>query len=206
MKNEQKKSHKKDKDAMNFNMKESKIDFKKGEKEFKRRNYQGAYTHLFNATEICQENHEAHALLAEILIELKDYVKAHQHLETAIHYSQNGARYRYLKGKVYYSSGQWEDALGEFKEAVQEDGQNKEVVYPFMVAEMYFKLGKYKEAIESYNDADKAASGFDSRKGHLGKYSGESVMLADVHFVLIHRTRDIRYFWDVENHIVKKES
>jgi len=180
MKKTQKKMRKKDKDAINFNMKESKAEFEKGEKEFRKRHIKKAHDHFLAATDKCQENHEAHARLAEVLIELKDYVKAHQHLETAIHYSQKCARYHYLKGKIFFNSGQWEEALGEFKRAMLEDGPDKEVVFPYMVAEMYFKLGKYDEAIENYREAEKAVANFDQGRGKFTKYSLESRILADV--------------------------
>ena len=179
-KRDTKKSRAKEKDAGAYNMKESNMELGKGEYELKKNRKLEAYKHFLAATEKCQENHEAHGRLAEVLIEMKEYVRAHQHLETAIHYMPKRARYYYLKGKVFYNSGQWEEALNEFKRAVTENDNEKEPVFFYMIAEMQFKLGDYDAAVSNYKEAEKMVLNFEQGKIKAADFSHESRVLSDV--------------------------
>lgn len=169
----------KEKDAATYNMKESQAEVIQGDKALLKGRKMDAYKHYLAAVEKCQENHEAHGRLAELLIEMKEYVRAHQHLASAMHYSKK-AKYFYLNGKVFYNSQQWEEALNEFKRAATENENEKEPVFFYMMAEMQFRLGDYDAAIASYKEAEKMIISFNEGKIKPSEFSSESRALADV--------------------------
>jgi len=179
-KKDTRRNRQKDKDAGAFNIKESQVEVKKGDEYLRKGNRQEAYKHYMAAVEKCQESHEAHGRLAEVLIEAKEYTRAQQHLETAIHYMPKRAKYYYLKGKAFYNSGQWEEALGEFKRAVTENENEKEPVFFYMIAEMHSKLGDYDSAIQNYKEAEKMVLKVDAGAIKPSELSHESRVLSDV--------------------------
>jgi len=184
------KAKKKDKTSVIYSMKESKELYETGEKEYKKYIASGkdakkqymikARECFLEAVNKWQENHEAQARLAEIYIELNDNPEAYKHIIKAIHYNQKNAKYHYIKGKIHFKSGQWEEALREFKEANAESINEKEIVYLFMIGESYFQLAKYNEAIEQYRETEKAIVEYEEVKGRVNRYLKESKDLADV--------------------------
>ena len=176
-------------------MGESQAVLSKGEYELRRGNKKEAYKKFIEAAEKCQENHEAHARIGEMFIEAKDYVKAHQHLETAIHYMPKRAKYYYLKGKIFYHEQQWEEALNEFKRATTENENEKEPVFFYMIAEMQFKLGDYDAAILNYRESEKMIYSYEQGKIKESEFSHESRVLANVKRCFpANRTKSTRFF------------
>eukprot|EP00826_Nyctotherus_ovalis_P009843 TRINITY_DN12608_c0_g1_i6.p2 TRINITY_DN12608_c0_g1~~TRINITY_DN12608_c0_g1_i6.p2 ORF type:complete len:247 (+),score=57.91 TRINITY_DN12608_c0_g1_i6:70-741(+) len=200
------KPKKKEKTSITYIKKESMEQLEAGEKELK--NKSKALAHFLEAVNIWQENHEAHAHIAEILLDLNEkpnsIEEAYQHITKAIHYNQKSARYRYIKGKIHFKSRQWEDAITEFKEANAERVSEKETIYLYMIAESYSKQGKYNEAIENYREAEKAIAEYEQNRGRTVKYLLESRQLADVICSVIGRRISICYTSDAEEPTEKR--
>jgi tetratricopeptide (TPR) repeat protein len=178
-KKESRKTKLKEKEAGIHNLAESQKDQAAAEKELKKGNRAKALDLLMKAIDKCQENPEPHARLAEILIEQKDYARAQQHLENAIHFAKR-AKYYYIKGKAFYHSGQWEEAFTEFKRAITETEGEREPIFYFMMAEMQYQLKDYKGAINSYKEAEKMIISYDQGKIKLSDFSLDSRLLAEV--------------------------
>ncbi len=106
-KKEVRKGRTKDKDAGAFNEAESKKAFDAAEGKLRSGAKGEAYKLYQQAVALNPEHHRALSRMAELDIEAKNFTIAHQHLETAITYAPECARYYYLKGKAFYNSGQW---------------------------------------------------------------------------------------------------
>jgi tetratricopeptide (TPR) repeat protein len=93
----------------------------------------------------------ANAQLGDILLTLGRTEKAEIHVRKAISYDPQNPRYRFLMGFIHQTRYEWENAIHEYKSALDRDPNNRE--YVRALGEAIFESGDKETGIEYLSKA-----------------------------------------------------
>ena len=133
------------------------VEYQIGVINFNREKYDSANAYLTNATASDDPLTRARALtlIGEIELRKKNFIKAKAHFEPAIRITAVGTdvHQRALMGLgiVHYNLKEFEDAIERLRDAENTDASFETDKISFYLAECYFALGKYQEALTRYN-------------------------------------------------------
>ncbi len=117
-------------------------------------NYSGAIDHLQKALEINPQNPNANLLLADSLVQLKQYPAAETALKNYSKTSPDGkAKASEILSKIYMDQKRYSEAVTELKNSVEGKPQNFDANQNLGVA--YFQMKDYKNAAHYWENAAK---------------------------------------------------
>ena len=160
---------------------------------FDQNNFDLSSKYLTNATSSDDPVTRAKAftMIGEIELRKKNYIKARGNFEPAVKITSadNDVHLRALLGLgvTLYHLGEYENASGNFREAENINPSFEQDKINFYMAESYFSLGKYQEALSRYNSIqsndDEYASQIIYGKGYcyfnLGNYDNAAYQFSE---------------------------
>ncbi len=160
---------------------------------FEQNNFDLSSKHLMNATSSDDPvvRAKAFTMIGEIEMRKKNYIKARGNFEPAVKITQaeNKVHLRALLGLgvSLYHLGEFENALGNLREAENIDPAFEQDKINFYMAESYFSLSKYQEALSRYSSIQSTEDEYTRQvlysKGYsyfnLGSYDNAAYQFAE---------------------------
>ena len=120
-------------------------------------------------------NEYANAHLGDILLTLGQTELGLYHIKKALSYDLDNPRYHYLLGFVHYIRYEWENAIQEYKVALEKEPWNGE--YLLALGEAVFNAGDKKTGLEYLH---KAAPFYPDNSGMLAELATAYMSLGDI--------------------------
>ena len=114
----------------------------------KEKDYDSATDHLISVFQMDKSNSDAYGLMGDIALSKKDYNTAENYYHRQLELDTQSYEAHKNLGRMYWELTKYEDAISEFKTAMEQDvGHSHGDPYLYL-ATIYFCLGQYDESYE----------------------------------------------------------
>ena len=114
----------------------------------KEKDYDSATDHLISVFQMDKSNSDAYGLMGDIALSKKDYNTAENYYHRQLELDTQSYEAHKNLGRMYWELTKYEDAISEFKTAMEQDVDHSHGDPYLYLATIYFCLGQYDESYE----------------------------------------------------------
>ena len=115
---------------------------------FQQKDFDAATDHLISVLQFDSSNSEAFGIMGDMALSKKDYNAAEGHYFRQLEFDPQGYEAHINLGRLYWERAEYDNAISEFKTALQQDHDHAHGDPYLYLASVYLSLGKYEEAYE----------------------------------------------------------
>ena len=115
---------------------------------FEQKDFDAATDHLITVLQQDKNNSEAFGIMGDMALTNKDYNAAEGHFIRQLEFAPQSYKPHINLGRLYWERAEYDNAINEFKTALQQDEDHNECDPYLYLATIYATLGKYDEAYE----------------------------------------------------------
>ena len=115
---------------------------------FQQKDFDAATDHLISVLQFDSSNSEAFGIMGDMALSKKDYNAAEGHYFRQLEFAPQSYEAHINLGRLYWERAEYDNAISEFKTALQQDHDHSHGDPYLYLASVYLSLGKYEEAYE----------------------------------------------------------
>ena len=115
---------------------------------FQQKDFDAATDHLISVLQFDSSNSEAFGIMGDMALSKKDYNAAEGHYFRQLEFDPQSYEAHINLGRLYWERAEYDNAISEFKTALQQDHDHAHGDPYLYLASVYLSLGKYEEAYE----------------------------------------------------------
>lgn len=115
---------------------------------FQQKDFDAATDHLISVLQFDSSNSEAFGIMGDMALSKKDYSAAEGHYFRQLEFDPQSYEAHINLGRLYWERAEYDNAISEFKTALQQDHDHAHGDPYLYLASVYLSLGKYEEAYE----------------------------------------------------------
>lgn len=115
---------------------------------FQQKDFDAATDHLISVLQFDSSNSEAFGIMGDMALSKKDYNAAEGHYFRQLKFDPQSYEAHINLGQLYWERAEYDNAISEFKTALQQDHDHAHGDTYMYLASVYLSLGKYEEAYE----------------------------------------------------------
>ena len=115
---------------------------------FLQKDFDAATDHLISVLQFDSSNSEAFGIMGDMALSKKDYSAAEGHYFRQLEFDPQSYEAHINLGRLYWERAEYDNAISEFKTALQQDHDHSHGDPYLYLASVYLSLGKYEEAYE----------------------------------------------------------
>ena len=115
---------------------------------FQQKDFDAATDHLISVLQFDSSNSEAFGIMGDMALSKKDYSAAEGHYFRQLEFDPQSYEAHINLGRLYWERAEYDNAISEFKTALQQDHDHSHGDPYLYLASVYLSLGKYEEAYE----------------------------------------------------------
>ena len=115
---------------------------------FQQKDFDAATDHLISVLQFDSSNIEAFGIMGDMALSKKDYSAAEGHYFRQLEFDPQSYEAHINLGRLYWERAEYDNAISEFKTALQQDHDHSHGDPYLYLASVYLSLGKYEEAYE----------------------------------------------------------
>ena len=115
---------------------------------FQQKDFDAATDHLISVLQFDSSNSEAFGIMGDMALSKKDYNAAEGHYFRQLEFAPQSYEAHINLGRLYWERAEYDNAISEFKTALQQDHDHAHGDPYLYLASVYLSLGKYEEAYE----------------------------------------------------------
>jgi tetratricopeptide (TPR) repeat protein len=112
------------------------------------KDYDTATDHLISVLQLDKSNSDAYGIMGDIALSMKDYNAAEGHYFRQLEFAPKSYEAHKNLGRLYWNRAEYDNAINEFKTAMQQDQEHSHGDPYLYLASIYYILGQYEVAYE----------------------------------------------------------
>ncbi len=112
------------------------------------KDYDTATDYLLSVLQLDKSNSDAYGIMGDIALSMKDYNAAEGHYFRQLEFAPKSYEAHKNLGRLYWNRAEYDNAINEFKTAMQQDQEHSHGDPYLYLASIYYILGQYEVAYE----------------------------------------------------------